>query len=158
MARVIGPLMSLSASGTLAGTLTFQCGSVIKKKIGEDKDPPLYADLNFQQKLFRLAAKIWSRDLSQSTKDLWRKAAIVSYLKPVCLFVPGAMIISGILNPVGGVIFGTKTLAVLLGLGYLKNSLSLQGYPLWVSVFLITKGEHWESYPSPPPEAWKPFF
>jgi len=157
MARVIGPLMSLSASGTLAGTLTFQCGSVIKKKIGEDKDPPLYADLNFQQKLFRMAAHIWKTELSQTTKDLWKKAAVVSALKPICLLVPGAMIVSAFVNPVGGAIFSTRVLAILLGLFYAKDTIAIQGYPLWVSVYLITKGQHWEGYPNPPPEAWKPF-
>jgi len=157
MAKVTAPFFSQKASGSFADTLTIQCGSVMKRHIMDKSDPPLWADLNFQQKLFSQAAKIWKTVLSVEVKKEWRKAEVVAFLKPVCLFLPAAMIASGIINPVGGIIFTTRELAVLLGLLYLKNAYELTGYQLWMSVYLVMKGEHWVNYPSPPPETWNPF-
>ena len=123
----------------------------------EKTDPPLWADLNFQQKLFSQAAKIWRMTLSTEVKKQWRTAEIVASLKPVCLFIPAAMIGMAIANPAGGIIFTTRELAVAFGLLYLKNSYELKGYNLWMSVYLVMKGEHWVNYPLPPPETWNPF-
>ena len=157
MAKVTSPFFSQKASGSFANTLTIQCGSVMKRHIMDKTDPPLWADLNFQQKLFSQAAKIWKTVLSEEVKKEWRKAEVVASLKPVCLIVPAAMIATAIINPVGGVIFTTRELAVAFGLLFLKNSFELKGYNLWMSVYLILKGEHWINYPLPPPETWNPF-
>jgi len=157
MAKVVAPFFSQKASGSFANTLTIQCGSVMKKKIAEDVDPPLWADLNFQQKLFSQAAKLWKQTLSEDTKKQWRTAEMFASLKPVCLFVPVAMAVAALANPEGGIIFATQQLVILSGLLYAKNIYELKGYQLWMSVFLAMKGEHWVNYPNPPPETWRLF-
>lgn len=123
----------------------------------EKTDLPEWADLNFQQKLFSQAAKIWRMTLSAEVKKQWRTAEIVASLKPVCLFIPAAMIGMAIANPAGGLIFTTRELVVAFGLLFLKNTYELKGYNLWMSVYLTMKGEHWVNYPLPPPETWNPF-
>ncbi len=67
------------------------------------------------------------------------------------------VIAAAFVNPAGGIVFTTRELAVAFGLLYLKNSYELKGYNLWMSVYLILKGEHWVNYPLPPPETWSPF-
>lgn len=157
MAKVTAPFFSQKVSGSFANTLTIQCGSVMKRHIMDKTDAPEWADLNYQQKLFSQAAKIWKTVLSEDVKKEWRKAEVVASLKPVCLIVPVAMLAAAFINPAGGIIFTTRELAVAFGLLYLKNSFELKGYNLWISVYLILKGEHWERYPYPPPETWNPF-
>jgi len=157
MAKVTAPFFSQKASGSFANTLTIQCGTVMKRKIMDKTDPPLWADLNYQQKLFSQAAKIWRTVLTTDIKKQWRTAVVVANLKPVCLFVPVAMLATAFLNPAAGLIFTTQQLAVITGLLYAKNIYELKGYDLWISVYLTMKGEHWVNYPAPPPETWNPF-
>ncbi len=157
MAKVTAPFFSQKASGSFANTLTIQCGSVMKRHIMDKTDPPEWADLNFQQKLFSRAAKIWKTVLSDEVKKQWKIAVVVASLKPVCLIVPVAMLASAFLNPASGIIFTTHQLAVITGLLYAKNIYELKGYDLWMSVYLTMKGEHWVNYPLPPPETWNPF-
>jgi hypothetical protein len=157
MAKIVGPLMSLSASGTFAGTFAFRCGSVVCRKKPERKDPFDPDDLSFQQKLFQEAAAIWSRQLSPEVKKLWRQAVIVSMFKPECVITTLSFAAMSLLNPQAGILWTTRELAAAFGILYVHNAFSLDGYQAWMSVYLTTQGQAWADYPNPPPGWWNPF-
>ena len=70
MAVVVGPLLSVDASGMIGDTLEFKCGGVACQK--KRKSPGLENDeFNNQQKRFRLGTFVWM-SLEVWQKQEWR--------------------------------------------------------------------------------------
>lgn len=82
MAKVTGPLHSLSASGTVGGTLTMlrQRGQNIAKRASKPGGKPSAAQLT-QRALYRASAASWSA-LDQNAKNAWREKAAAAQITP----------------------------------------------------------------------------
>jgi len=172
MVVVVKPMFSQKASGSIADTLTVRCGSVIYKKIMSDTDNPFDDDLTYMQRLFQLAAKTW-KNLPPEIKEEWKHVIWRSVVSPICLamyFTYPLLNYIGVLGQTPGegqyFKFGKMVLyllpwqvpmymKILLGIAGLLASVraiySLDGYQLWMSCFLVTRGLHWDRYPHPPP-------
>ena len=177
MAKVIGPLLSLKASGTFAGTLYVRCGQVMCKKPMSDIDGIPDDELNDQQKLFQQAVKVW-QSLTPEQKRIWKNTEINAYLKTMCLAtilgLPLAMTFAsyfqgppplGWVKSIYGVYYASKYLFPIRFLGLLSIASLFatiggfyitSGYNLFMSTYLLTKGRAWENYPMPPPAFLKP--
>ena len=70
MVKVKAPLMSLSASGDLAGTIQFVCGHFVRRK-PESNDAGSTSQ-NEQRQKFLQGAQKWSSELSADVKENWR--------------------------------------------------------------------------------------
>lgn len=86
MAKVTAPLMSVSASGTVAKLITFRqtgAGSICQLPPIPRKPPsqPQQAE----RARFAAALHAW-RDLDQQTRDIWSARGIVFARQPVVLF------------------------------------------------------------------------
>jgi len=172
MVVVVKPMFSQRASGSIANTLTVRCGEVIYKKIMSDTDNPVEDGLTYMQKLFQLAAKTW-KDLPEEIKEEWKHVIWRSAVSPICLalyFSFPLMMSIGVFLQTPGTGHYVKFGNALIYLApwqvpiYMKILLSitgliaplialykLDGYQLWMSCFLVTRGMHWERYPHPPP-------
>lgn len=172
MVRVVGPLLSLQASGSIADAITVRCGTIIHKKIMSDTEGLPDAMLSSQQKLFQEAASIW-QSLSPEIKKEWKDVVWRSVTSPMCLALYltfSTLMYAGIVTqgPVSGAFakFGpyivylagwepSQLLKLLMAVGGLFAAVragnAIEGYQLWMSCYLVTRGEHWESYPLPPP-------
>jgi len=172
MAVVVNPMFSQKASGSIADTLTVRCGTIIHKKIMSDTDGPLEGELSYMQKLFQLAANTW-KNLPEEVKKEWKNVILRSALSPICLalyFTYPLISYIGLFFQTPGagkyVKFGNKLLylapwqipmyiKILLGIVGLFASIraiyKIDGYQLWMSCFLATRGLRWDRYPYPPP-------
>ena len=82
MAKVKGPLMSVSASGSIANTLTMLRASArnIAKKKSQPGSPPSAAQLA-RRAFYRQAANDWSA-LDANAKAAWKPAADARQVTP----------------------------------------------------------------------------
>lgn len=82
MAKVTGPLFSMVASGTLAGTITYVCGHFARIKnelLTSAKEMPAG-----QQDKFLEAVAVWN-SLSGNVKDDWRNFGKIVRDSKVCV-------------------------------------------------------------------------
>ena len=69
MATVVGPLLSLSASGTIGDVITFVCGHYVRKAEGKKFADPSAAQSNNQNK-WKAGCVVWQA--LAGNKDLWK--------------------------------------------------------------------------------------
>lgn len=142
MAKVIGPLMSVQASGTLKDTITFRCGEFVHKK--KKKTTKLNEAALEKQEEFKVAAFLWSEVLTAEQKLAWKSRVLIDRFNVICNHWAVALPLVCALYPLAG--------AMMLGLG----PVWISGYDAWMSYYL-TLGEYgWPNYPAPPPFEWKP--
>ena len=143
MARVIAPMLSIVARGSIADAVTFKCGRFITRKI---KKKDLRADeLSEQQQLFKDGASVWSEDLSDEVKKAWFMVGVNNFFDLRCNPQLLALPFLGILPAAGPLIPVAITWR-----------LRSNGYDLWMSYYLTLGAGGWPNYPSPPPIGWIP--
>lgn len=81
MAKVTAPLLSLTASGTIAKAITYVCGHFARKAVEKTEEQP--AQLFPQGEKFTEAAGIWGF-LNGSQQDSWRNFTKVFKSAPEC--------------------------------------------------------------------------
>ena len=141
MTKVTGPMLSLSASGSIYETLTFRCGKYVHKK--KFKKRLSQEELSGQQGLFILGASVWKDEVTTEQKIAWKLLGIYDKFNIMCNAMIGALPLVMVLAPV------TIPL-VPLSVGWIS------GYQVFMSFFLVLRTNGWPNYPGPPPEDWKP--
>jgi len=141
MARVVGPLYSLQASGSFGDLITYKCGTIACKKKKESK---FYSNkFNQQREKFKAGAEVWRSIRGFGALLAWGSVGIVDRYNLMCNHVPVALALFGILNPIDLV---TLYPAAVL----------ISGYQLFMSYYLTFGEDGWPNYPFPPPGDWKP--
>jgi hypothetical protein len=141
MVKVVGPMLSLSASGSISGDLTFQCGEIVRKK--KFKNSLSSGELNPQQEKMKEAAEYWSKTMTVSQKAEWRLYAIRDSFNVMCGHFAFAL-------PFLGLISISALIAGVIPFVWLN------GYPLYQSYYLTLGASGWPNFPNPPPVGWKP--
>jgi len=172
MVKVVGPFFSVKASGSIGNALYVRCGTVMAKKRGNNIDKPEDEELNDQQLLFQEAAQVW-KQLPDNVRKEWKAAFVKAWLKPGCVALYLGFLAAFSLGPYfskppplgwtktpWGMVFSSKYLfpveyTQLLGMASMLAvpivMYPIGGYQLWISTYLLTKGQPWPSYPYPPP-------
>ena len=86
MAKVTGPLLSLSASGTIAETITFVCGHFARKKQEKTGEQPEH--LVGQGDTFKAGVDVW-RAMTASQKKSWGVFRKIIVSAPECSALKG---------------------------------------------------------------------
>lgn len=81
MAKVTGPLLSLSASGTIADAITYVCGHFARK--GEAKERKQPEQLFEQGQNFGAGVNVWN-PMTYEQKESWRQFTKVFRSAPEC--------------------------------------------------------------------------
>lgn len=143
MVKLIGPVMSLIARGTLAGAITYKCGTVAAKK--KTKKNLRTDELNEQQRTFKDGAWIWDNEMTPEDKKKWKEVATQDYFDLRCNERP---------LPIPAL--GIWPLSELYEKYRMNKQVGPHAYNLFMAYFL-TLGEYgWPNYPAPPPAGWKP--
>lgn len=142
MARVVGPLMSLSASGTLKKTITYRCGEFVHKIKNKPKN--FSEEFEAQQEKFKAAAFLWSETLTSEEKAAWKRKALFDRFNVICNHIAVALPLVAVLSPV--------SFMTMMGLA----GTWVSGYDAWMSFYLTLGPYGWPNYPAPPPDGWVP--
>ena len=82
MAKVFGPLLSISASGNFGNSLRYVCGHFVSKSShGEVKSTP---DREKQRLKFKLGIQTWSNDLTEYVKKSWSEFTKCAFASEYC--------------------------------------------------------------------------
>lgn len=82
MAKVFGPLLSISASGDFGNSIQFVCGHFMRSKWhGEVKSTP---DRDKQRLKFKEGVRIWGNELTDYVKKRWKEFTDIAMASKYC--------------------------------------------------------------------------
>ncbi len=150
MAKVIRPMFSLKASGSLKKTIYFSCGRIVRSFHAEPEEGSMDYDNLPQVILFKQAAYIWKHNLSDEVKNSWRRAYLVSFGSIKCI-LPDIEMMLGLwmyYSPQNSILI--PPMIILTYIAAQAYAFWVNGYALFQEMYILHKGPNWSTYPLPP--------